>query len=365
MGRPLGGTKVRVFTVPTETPESDGTLAWQSTTLIVVEVASGDRRGLGYTYGSPSLGPLIDGTLAPLLVGQDALSPSRASAMLWREVRNLGASGAVAMAISAVDVALWDLKARLLDLPLANLLGRRRDRVPAYWSGGFTSSGPAALRREFARARRDGFTRFKMKVGRAPAEDAARVAEARATIGRAGELYVDANGAYTVPDALGWAARFARSGVTWLEEPVPQADVSGLARVRASLPPGMALAAGEYGSTLRDFARLLDDGAVDVLQADATRCGGVTGFLGAAVLAQTAGRPLSSHTAPSLHVHLDAAVGEPFHSLEYFLDHVRVESELFRGAARAERGHLVPDGRHPGLGLALREAAAARYEVNP
>jgi L-alanine-DL-glutamate epimerase-like enolase superfamily enzyme len=354
---PMGTASVRTFTVPTEEPESDGTLAWESTTMILVEVASGGQSGLGYTYGHPALAPLIEKTLLPLLRDANPLAPQRSTARLTRAVRNVGQPGAVAMAISAVDVALWDLKAKLLGLPLADLLGKQRDVVPTYWSGGFTSSSVPQLRQEFAEARRRGFSRFKMKVGRDPAADTERVATARRAIGPDAELFVDANGAYSVRGALGQAERFRASRVTWFEEPVPAEDFRGLAEVRERLPPGMELATGEYGWNA--------GGATDVLQVDATRCGGITGFLAAAAVSAAWGVPLSSHTAPSIHVHACAAAPEPFRHLEYFRDHVRVEEMIFEGSPRAHKGAVTPDRTRPGLGLVLREKAAERFEVPP
>jgi L-alanine-DL-glutamate epimerase-like enolase superfamily enzyme len=361
---PVTGVSVRTFTIPTEEPESDGTLKWDSTTMILVEVAGGGRSGLGFTYGHPALAPLIERMFFPLLRGADALAPQRSTHRLAHGARNIGQPGAVAMAISAVDVALWDLKAKLLGLPLADLLGKQREAVPTYWSGGFTSASIPALRREFGDARRLGFSRFKMKVGREMAADPERVAAVRRAIGPDAELFVDANGAYAVEQALSLAERFSRSGVTWFEEPVPAEDLCGLARVREGLPAGMELATGEYGWDPRYFVRVLSSGATDVLQADATRCGGITGFLAAAAVSAAWGVPLSSHTAPSIHVHACAAAPEPFRHLEFFRDHVRVEKMIFDGSPRARRGVVAPDRTRLGLGLVVRERNAARFEVS-
>jgi L-alanine-DL-glutamate epimerase-like enolase superfamily enzyme len=363
MPLPITGSEVRAYTVPTEAPESDGTLEWDSTTLVLVRLQAGDRRGLGYTYGHPSLAALVRDQYLPLLENQDAFAPGALTEKLVRASRNLGPQGGFAMAISAVDVALWDLKARAVGLPLADLLGRRRPRVPAYWSGGFTSSPAGAVYEEFADAARQGFTRFKMKVGRDPPADGERVSRAREAIGPAGELYVDANGAFAEGAALEAAELYARHRVSWFEEPVPADDVSGLARVRARLPPGLELATGEYGWDSAYFLRLVAARAADVLQPDATRCGGVTGFLAAAAVCEAAKVPYSSHTAPSLHAHLDAAAPGPFRHLEYFRDHVRLEGLLFEGAARAVGGSLIPAYDRPGLGLELKEAEAERFRV--
>jgi len=276
-----------------------------------------------------------------------------------RAVRNVGRPGVAARAISAVDVALWDLKARLLDLSLADLLGRVRDAVPAYGSGGFTSLAGGPLREQLGGWASDGFGAVKMKVGRRPDEDPGRMADAREAIGPDVALFIDANGALDPPGALALAEAAAAAGVTWFEEPVSSDDLEGLRLVRERAPAGMAVAAGEYGDAPRYFRRMAAAGAVDCMQADATRCGGVTGFMAADAVCDAFGLPLSAHTAPALHAHLGVAARRVRH-VEWFHDHVLVEHRLFDGAPRPVAGALVPDPGRPGLGIALRDADARR-----
>jgi L-alanine-DL-glutamate epimerase-like enolase superfamily enzyme len=277
-------------------------------------------------------------------------------------VRNLGRPGIAASAIAAVDMALWDLKARLLGVSLARLLGPARTDVPVYGSGGFTSYSQDRLRRQLGGWAASGIRRVKMKVGRDPAADAARVRTAREAIGPEVELFVDANGAYTRKQALDYADRFAESGVTWFEEPVSSDDLEGLRLVRDRGPAGMAIAAGEYGYELPYFRRMLDAQAVDVLQADATRCQGITGFLKAAALCEARSMPLSAHTAPSAHAHPCCALSVVQH-IEYFHDHARIESMLFDGALSPIGGALRPDLSRPGTGLHFKWKDAERYRV--
>jgi L-alanine-DL-glutamate epimerase-like enolase superfamily enzyme len=279
---------------------------------------------------------------------------------MMRTVRNVGHPGLASMAISAVDVALWDLKARLLDVPLVTLLGAARTSVPVYGSGGFTSYAIPELERQLASWVADGITTVKMKVGRDAALDVERVGHARAAIGERTALFVDANGAYGRKQALAQADRFCAAGVSWFEEPVPSHDVDGLRLLRDRAPVGMRIAAGEYGYQLADFRRLLDAGAVDVLQADATRCGGISGFLAVAALCEAHCVPLSAHTAPNLHAHLCCAVRPAAH-VEYFHDHVRLEHLLFDGALGAKDGCLTPDLDRAGLALVLKRADAEAY----
>ncbi|HZD52604.1 MAG TPA: enolase C-terminal domain-like protein [Woeseiaceae bacterium] len=363
MNRPtISGLDVTAHRIPTDAPEADGTLAWNATTIVIVKLKADDRTGIGYSYTHAAAARVIADTLAPIVEGGDALAPAAAWEAMNRGVRNEGRAGITGSAIAAVDVALWDLKARLLDLPLTRLLGARCDSVPAYGSGGFTSYSIERLQRQLAGWVEAGIMRVKMKVGSRPAEDPARVHAARQAIGPDAELFVDANGAYARKQALALAHRVAEDGVSWLEEPVSSDDLAGLRLIRDRAPAAMEVAAGEYGFDVYDFRRLLEARAIDVMQPDATRCGGVTGFLQAAELCRAHGVPLSAHTAPSLHAHLCCAVPNARHA-EYFHDHARIEAMLFDGALEPRQGCLVPDDSRPGLGLEWRSDAAARYRV--
>lgn len=359
---PVTKIEVAVYTIPTDAPEADGTIAWDSTTMVTVHAHTGGKVGFGYTYAAAAAGHLIEETLAPLVQGRDALAVSATWAAMVHAVRNIGRPGVASMAISAVDSALWDLKARLLDLPLVSLLGAARDAVPVYGSGGFTSYTNARLREQLAGWVAQGIPCVKMKIGTHPGDDFERVRAARSAIGDKADLFVDANGAYTRKQALAFADLFADLGVTWFEEPVSADDLEGLRLIRDRAPAAMDVAAGEYGFDLFYFRHMLDAGAVDVLQADATRCGGVTGFLQVAPLCQARNLLLSAHCAPSLHAHPCCAV-LPMRNIEYFHDHARIEHMLFDGVLTPVEGALKPDLSRPGMGLELKRADAARYAV--
>ncbi len=294
---PVTKIEVGAYKIPTDSPEADGTYAWDHTTMVTVHAHAGGKVGFGYTYAAAAAGRLIEGSLAPVVQGSDALAVPAAWSAMVHAVRNVGRPGVASMAISAVDSALWDLKAKLLNLPLVTLLGAARDAVPVYGSGGFTSYTNGRLRDQLAGWAAQGIPRVKMKIGSHPAEDLDRVRAARSAIGDKTELFVDANGAYTRKEALAFADLFAELGVTWFEEPVSADDLEGLRLIRDRAPAGMDVAAGEYGFDLFYFRRMLDAGAVDVLQADATRCGGVTGFLQVAPLCQARNLLLSAHCA--------------------------------------------------------------------
>ncbi|HEV8549038.1 MAG TPA: enolase C-terminal domain-like protein [Polyangiaceae bacterium] len=351
---------VSAFSVPTDLPEADGTFEWQRTVLVTVELASAMERGFGYTYADEATAKLIESSLAEVVLGADPFAIPGLRSALRRKVRNVGSRGIAAMGISALDVALWDLKSRLLSVPLLALLGARRESVEAYGSGGFTSYSDEALAQQLGGWVSQGLERVKMKVGAEPARDRERVHVARDAIGPSAALFVDANGAYSRKQALELAESFAERGVSWFEEPVSSDDLPGLRLLRDRAPARMDIAAGEYGYESGYFLRMLEAGAVDVLQADATRCGGVSGFLEAAALADAAGVPLSAHCAPSLHGVLGCACERVRH-VEYFHDHARLEAELFDGALVPRAGLLRPDDQRPGLGFVLRPAAAERY----
>ncbi|MGH6890438.1 MAG: enolase C-terminal domain-like protein [Rhizomicrobium sp.] len=348
------------YTIPTDSPESDGTIAWDSTTLVLAEIEAGGAAGMGYTYCDGAAAGLISKKLAEVLKGRDAFAIEAAWTAMADAVRNIGRPGITACAISALDTALWDLKARLLDVPLATLFGPARERVPVYGSGGFTSYTDRQIADQLSGWAAQGCSWVKMKVGREPARDAARVDVARRAIGAQVGLFVDANGAYARKEAVAFADLFAERGVTWFEEPVSSDDLEGLRLLRDRAPAGMDIAAGEYGYTPFYFKNMLAAGAVDVLQADATRCGGYTGFFRAAALCDAFAIPLSSHCAPALH--LPATVAAPrLRHMEWFHDHVRIEQRLFDGAPQVREGAIAPDPARPGNGLAFRRADAERY----
>ena len=358
-------TKVRAsaYTIPTDKPEADGTLTWDKTTLVLVEIDAGGKTGIGYTYSDASNAALINDKLADAVRGADALDIPAAHRKLRSVVRNLGQAGLSATALSAVDCALWDVKAKLLDLPLCRLLGKSRDAIFIYGSGGFTTYSDAELKQQLGGwAHQDQCRWVKMKIGSNPARDPERVAAARQAIGDQCGLFVDANGAFDRKQAAGLARRFAREGVIWFEEPVSSDDLAGLALLRHDVPAPMEVAAGEYGYTPDYFHRMLDAGAVDVLQADVTRCGGITAWLRVAAVCEAHHTDLSGHCAPALHLH--AACAAPrFRHLEWFHDHVRIEHMLFDGAPSPHDGKISPDPSRPGLGLTFRRQDAERFRA--
>ena len=353
---------VSAYTVPTDAPEADGTLDWNSTTMVLVELEAGDKRGIGYTYANAVVGQFIQQKLASIVTGKDPFDiPAR-----WLEmamsIRNEGSCGMAYMALSAVDNALWDLKAKLLDLPLCVLLGKVWDKALLYGSGGFTSYSHEQLQRQLGGWAAEGLKKVKMKIGRDPKADVERVRIVREAIGADVDLMVDANGAYDVKTALAQAEKFVQYGVTWFEEPVSSDNLSGLHFIREHIPAPIQVAAGEYGYNIEYFAHLLHHSAVDVLQADATRCGGITGFLKTGYLAEGYQLPYSFHCAPALHLHPALALNRYLVG-EYFHDHVRIETMFFDGIQQPVDGYLTPDLSRPGLGLEFKRADAEKFKI--
>lgn len=360
-GAPIHASRVMVYTVPTDAPGADGTLAWDSTTMVLVTLEAGDKRGLGYTYADGATGKLVKTLLEKVVDGRDAFEHGAILQELYRQVRNSGETGISSMAISAIDIALWDLRARLLDTSLVNLLGSVRDGIAVYGSGGFTSYSDTQLTRQLGRWAEQGFGMVKMKVGTHADDDVRRVSVARKAIGEDTKLFVDANGAYTVTQALQLGHLFAREAdVRWFEEPLSSDNLTGLCEVRARAPLGMDIAAGEYGYTAWYFDRMLKAKAVTILQADATRCGGISGFLNAGALCWATNTPLSSHCGPSMHVHVCCALPRAIH-MEFFHDHVRIERMFFDGFCEPVNGVISPDRTRPGMGLTLREKDVERF----
>ncbi|MDF1601942.1 enolase C-terminal domain-like protein [Nocardioides sp. YIM 152315] len=360
----LAEVTARAYTVPTDAPEADGTLAWDSTTIVVVEVRTSDPAlpcGLGWTYAPGAAVGVVDGLLGPAVAGRPVLDVPGCWEAMSRAVRNAGRTGLVMMALSAVDTAIWDLKARLLDLPLHRLFGATRDTVPVYGSGGFTTYDEARLRAQLTGWLDQGIDRVKIKIGedrgRRTDRDLERVAFARQVVGDDTDLYVDANGGYERKQAIRIGERLDAHGVGWFEEPVSSEDLDGLRFVREHVDADVT--AGEYGDRLAYFSTMLRAGAVDCLQVDVSRCGGYTEWMRICAVAAASGLSVSGHCAPGLHVPVAIATPD-FRHLEWFHDHVRIESEFFDPAPVATGGSIRPT-EEPGRGLVLRSADVERY----
>jgi L-alanine-DL-glutamate epimerase-like enolase superfamily enzyme len=363
---PITSVEASAYTIPTDRPEGDGTLTWDSTTWVLVSVCTGDPalpQGLGWTYAPAPAAAVVRDLLADVVVGRSALDARATWEAMVRAVRNAGRPGLVSMAISAVDTALWDLAARLLGLPLHRLLGSVRDDVPVYGSGGFTTDREDALRAQLDGWGAQDIPRMKIKIGESwgteVGRDLKRVALARAAIAPDADLFVDANGGYDAQQAVRIGHHLDELGVTWFEEPVSSDDHQGLKRIREGVIPDVT--AGEYGDSLAYFAHLLNAETVDCVQVDVTRCGGYTEWLRIAALAAAYGLEVSGHCAPALHAPVAMATPNLRH-VEWFEDHVRIESRFLDGFPAPDGGSIVPP-ESPGHGQSVRTDDLAAYRV--
>lgn len=360
----LREVRVSTYRVPTEQPEADGTMTWDATELVVVQPLAGDHTGLGWSYcAAPAAAAVITDLLVPTLLGGDALDVPGLWEGMVRAVRNAGRPGLVSMAIAAVDLSLWDLKAKLLGLPLDRLLGRARDTVPVYGSGGFVNLEHSQLRAQLRHWTDDiGVAAVKIKVGedwgQRTERDLIRATQAREIVGDHIELFVDANGGYSPAQARRVGRAYDDLGVTWFEEPLSSDDLAGLAELRQDMRCDVA--AGEYLDSALSAQRMCSARSVDCLQLDVTRCAGITEWLRAAAVADAHGLQVSGHCAPTLHLAPALAIPNLRH-VELFADHERLEPLLFDGLPTVEAGFLLAADT-PGNGIVLA-GRAERYRL--
>ncbi|ALE07822.1 mandelate racemase [Arthrobacter sp. ERGS1:01] len=356
--------EVSAFRVPTDAPEADGTFAWDSTTMVLVQAHGGGATGLGFTYAPAACAALTTELLSPAVVGLSALDVGAAAGAMAHAVRNANRPGAVGYAISAVDCALWDLKARLLGLPLHRLLGAVRGEVAVYGSGGFTTYDERELKSQLTGWAHDQrIPRVKIKIGESggtrEARDLVRMRQAREAVGDDVELFVDANGGYSAKQAIRLMSKAEGLDIRWLEEPVSSENLAGLREVRDRVDADVA--AGEYGTELSYYQRMCAANALDCVQADVSRCGGISEWLRIAAVAAAHELEVSGHCAPHLSVHVGAATPN-FRHLEWFHDHVRIETMFFDGCLDPAGGTLTPTS-DAGNGLALRTADMVPYRI--
>ena len=359
---PISNVEILVYKFPTKSPEADGTIAWNSTTMVLTRVSAGGQSGIGYTYASEAAAMVIQNDLKQCIIGKNALDIPEMNFSMISAIRNNGNCGIAMMAVSSVDNALWDLKAKILQLTLCRLIGMERDKMLVYGSGGFTSYTDGQLTKQLSGWVSEGIQFVKMKIGTHFSKDPQRIAVARKAIGNEAGLFVDANGAYTTRQALMLEEKCRKYRVDWFEEPVTSDNLDGLRFIREHSDANTNIAAGEYGYNLIYFKKMLQAKAVDILQADATRCGGITNYLKAGAIAHSWQIPFSSHCAPSLHLHPSLSLPS-FYIAEYFFDHVRIEKMAFDGFNEPVKGCMKPDLSKPGFGLTLKEKDLKKFKI--
>ncbi len=358
--------------VPVERPTAIATrtIGARDYVLVWVQTNSG-QTGIGYTYagtvGGRATRDLVQDVLRPLLIGRDPRLIERHWADMYQETLLIGRSGAAIRAISAVDVALWDLLGKLAGMPLYQLLGGWANDVAAYASGGYYRPGDPlqAIRDEVAFYRAQGFQDYKIKVGGAPFDqDVARVRTAREAMGPSGRLALDANNAWRWPhEAIAFVRAVEQYAIWWIEEPLSPDDVAGHAEIARTLE--VPVATGEIHATRRDFRDLIEQRAADILQPDAGVLGGVTEWMKVARAAETFRLPVAPHWHANLHAHLAAAAPICI-TVEYFA----LEQDIynFERLVTAETRLQPRDGRlhlsqRPGLGVELDDRMIASWAI--
>jgi len=332
--------------------------------LFVHIVTDEGVEGLGICAGTPGVRQIVDTVFRDLLIGEDPFDTERLWERMFWSVRGYGRKGLAFQALSAVDIGLWDLKAKALGLPLYKLLGSYTDTVPVYASGGWTNFSESELIASMAAFVERGFNRVKMKVGKdfgkAEGEDIQRLAAVRGALGNAVGIYIDANNGYYAKQAIYMAQEFEQFQVGWFEEPVLADDIQGLAEVRQSTT--IPIATGEHEYTKFGFKQLIADGGVDIVQPDVIRVGGVTEWMKVAHLAHSFNLPVAPHAAQLVHLHLACAT--PNLKVVEYLDITEATDKVwYTEFPEPKDGMWSPYPDKPGLGLDLDPYAVAKWAV--
>ena len=350
-------------TLPLSTPISDAKVftgrqrPMTEVVFLFAEISTAQgHTGMGFSYSKRAGGPAQYAhakEVAEGLIGEDPNDIARVyDKLLWAGA-SVGRSGVATQALAAIDVALWDLKAKRAGLPLAKLLGAHRDSVRTYnTSGGFLNASLDEVRDRATRSLEEGIGGIKIKVGLPDsAEDLRRVAGVREHIGADVPLMVDANQQWDRATALRMGRRLEEFDLVWIEEPLDAYDAEGHAQLAAALDT--PIATGEMLASVAEHVRLIDARACDIIQPDAPRVGGITQFLRLAALADQRGLGLAPHFAMEIHLHLAAA-----YPREPWVEHFDWLDPLFEERLETRDGRmLVPD--RPGLGVTLTGQARA------
>ena len=340
----------RLFRIPPHRPIHDAIQQFESMELVTVEIRTeSGMEGLGFTYtigrGGRSVLALLQGEMLSMLPGEDALRHERIWQKLWQELHWVGRSGIFSLALSAVDIALWDLKARALGVPLARLLGGSREKLPAYnTDGGWLNHSLDELVAEAVSQVEAGFHGVKLKVGKELLkEDVDRIAAVRERVGDKVPIMVDANMRFTVEEAIRRGRAYEELGVFWFEEPIEADDIGSHAKLQEQL--SVPVAVGESLYNRFAFTEYVRQAGARILQPDAGRVGGVTEWLRVAALAHSHGMVVAPHFLMELHVHLAAAVPNAI-----FVEYIPFLDRFVLEPLRPREGYLhVPD--RPGHGI--------------
>jgi L-alanine-DL-glutamate epimerase-like enolase superfamily enzyme len=353
----ISSVEVHLVSEPVAGGFGDATRKVESIGFLIVRVRTDSGlEGIGITYnevGGEATQDVIELNMAPRLLGRDPFETEIIYADFVQYMRGVGRKGLTFCALSAIDIALWDLKGKIFDVPLYRLLGGNRTRVPVYASGGWTTYSDEELVAEAMRMVKQGYDKIKLKVGvdggMNPQRDVARIAKVRDAIGPKTTLILDANNCWTAATAARFANRIKDYDILFLEEPVFADDIPGLAQFKRSTD--LPLGTGEHEYTKFGARDLILANAVDVLQLDGARAGGYTEMLKVAAIAQAWNIPIAPHAMENIHLHLAAAVPNAWF-VERLLLFEELTSHTFVNAPVPKDGYMeVPD--LPGMGLTL------------
>jgi len=351
------GFVIQDSTIPTPKPGARG----RGVLFVHIKTDEGVE-GLGIGQGQRAVQSVIEDSLKDLLLGQDPFNTEKLwNDMFWR-VRGYGRKGIAFCAISAVDIGLWDLKAKALGVPLYRLLGPYKESVPVYGSGGWTNFDEKGLVKEQMAYVERGFRAVKMKVakdfGQSEGEDIKRLAAVRKAIGDNVELFVDANNGYYAKQAIAMSRKFEDYNVRWFEEPVIADDIQGLAEI--SKATNIPVATGEHEYTKYGFKELITRGAADIVQPDIGRVGGVTEWMKVAHLAHAFNLPVAPHAVQLVHLHTACATPN-LRIVEYLGVAEQSDDVWYTEYPKPERGMWSPYPDRPGLGLELNPKSVKKY----
>ena len=353
----------RIVRLPAEEPLADGPPAFGPTyDFVTLEIGTDEGlQGVGLTFfGGALTGTLkaaVD-ALGALAIGMDPRNPERVAATLAAAANSAGPAGIYTLALSAIDIALWDIKGKACGLPVSTLLGGLRDSVPTYASGALMRPFPLdVMERSAVRLKERGFTQMKMQLAlpghTSPDIEVERARKIRAAVGPEVDLMCDINQRWDVRQAISIGSRLEEFGLYWLEDMVACDDYKGMARVAQAL--ATPLAGGEYVYGLAPFRHMLEAGSVDIPMIDVLRAGGITQWMKIAALAEAFNLPVVSHLLPEIHVHMIAAIPNGL-TVEYMPWSCR----LFEEVPQPRQGMLaVP--QKPGLGLVFDRDVLKRF----
>ena len=351
----IGKTEVWLVSLPVGSGFADSTRTVGTVGFTIVRITTDQGLdGIGMTYhevGGSAVRRLILDDIAPKITGRDPLETEVIWTELFHYLRGVGRKGLAFGAISAVDTALWDLKGKILGLPLYRLLGSDRSRIPVYTSGGWTSFNDEELLAEVAQMLSEGYSAIKIKVGvdsgRNPRRDLERVRKVRDAVGPDIDILLDANNVWDAATAVQFANSVRECHILFLEEPVPADDIPGLARFKRGTD--IPLATGEHEYTKYGVRDLVLAEAVDIVQVDGARAGGYTEMLKILALTQAWNLKFAPHAMEHLHIHLVSAAPNAL-----FLERLRlfepITAAVFPTSPKPGNGYMqIPD--LPGLGL--------------